>query len=261
MISGLEGLKGKIALVTGASSGIGAATALRFATEGASVVLAGRSHERLAATGAAIEEAGGTSLAAAVDLTADGAVAELLELAHEGLGPLDVIVHSAGLYRRGPLERSPLADFDLQWRVNTRAPYELTQAALPDLVPGGSVIFVTSTAGHIGLPERAAYGATKAAAESLMRALAAELAPRGVRVNAVSPGFIASPMNEQLRKDEATMDYLRAITPAARLGRPEEVAAAAAWLASDESGFVHGQSIRVDGGYPAPPSPSAWAGR
>jgi NAD(P)-dependent dehydrogenase (short-subunit alcohol dehydrogenase family) len=172
-----------------------------------------------------------------------------------------VLVHAAGIYLRDALDVATLEDFDRQWRVNTRLPYELTQAVLPDLIPGGSVIFVTSKAGHVGMYDRAAYGASKAATEAMMRSLAVELAPRGVRVNSVVPGFIASPMNEKLREDEALMGYLEALVPAGRLGSPDDVAAAATWLASDEAAYVYGHSLCVDGGYPAVPSASSWFAR
>ena len=236
--------------MTGASSGIGAAAAARLAAGGARVVLVGRDSGRLAGAAAA---AGGDSLAVVADLFTDGAAQEVVARAREAFGPVNVLVHSAGIYRRGAIESAPLADFDLQWHVNVRAPYALTQAALPDLIPDGAVVFVTSRA-KVGMPDRAAYSATKAAADAMMRSLALELGPRGVRVNAVAPGFIATPMNENLRRDEPMVEHILSLTPARRLGRAEEVAAAIAWLASDEASFVYGHSLGVDGGYPDVPS-------
>ena len=249
----MTGLAGRTAIVTGASSGIGAATAARLAADGARVVLVGRNPARLtAATGAA----GGDTLAVSADLCEDGAAEEVVDRARQEFGPVNVLVHSAGVYKRGPIESAPIADLDLQWRVNVRAPYALTQAALPDLIPDGTIIFVTSRA-KIGLPDRAAYSASKAAADAMMRSLAIELAPRGVRVNAVAPGFIATAMNEDLRRDERMVDYILSLTPTGRLGRAEEVASAIAWLASDESSYVVGHSLGVDGGYPDVPSAPA----
>jgi len=246
-------LAGRTAIVTGASSGIGAATAARLVADGARVVLVGRDRARLEAATAA---AAGETLAVAVDLSAEGAPEELLARAREAFGPVNLLVHSAGVYRRGSIDAAPIADFDLQWQVNVRAPYALTQAALPDLIPGGTVIFITSRA-KVGLPDRAAYSASKAAADAMMRSLAIELAPRGVRVNAVAPGFIATAMNADLRRDEQMLGHILSLTPAGRLGRAEEVAAAVAWLAGDESSYVVGHSLGVDGAYPDAPSAPA----
>jgi NAD(P)-dependent dehydrogenase (short-subunit alcohol dehydrogenase family) len=240
----------RTAVVTGASSGIGAATATRLAADGARVVLVGRDPGRLESVRTAID---GETIVVPVDLSDESAHEHIVSRAREAFGSIDVLVHSAGIYTRGALESASLSDLDLQWRVNVRAPYALTQAALPDLIPGGTVVFVTSRA-KAGMPDRAAYSATKAAADAMMRSLALELAPRGVRVNAVAPGFIATPMNEALRQDGAMVRHIESLTPAGRLGRAEEVAAAIAWLASGEAGYVHGQSLGVDGGYPDIPS-------
>jgi NAD(P)-dependent dehydrogenase (short-subunit alcohol dehydrogenase family) len=248
------GLEGDVVVITGASSGIGAASAIRLSDVGAKVALVGRDEGRLQELEHLIRERDGLARSISMDLSIEGSGDSLVAEVHDLLGNIDVLVHCAGLYRRGPLSEASLEDFDLQWRINTRFPYALTQAALPDLTPGGRVIFVTSKAGRAGLPDRAAYGATKAATEMQMRALANELAPQDVRVNAVAPGFIATPMNEALRSDQSMVDYIESITPAGRLGRPEEVAAAVLWLASSESEFVYGQSIGVDGGYPTPPN-------
>jgi NAD(P)-dependent dehydrogenase (short-subunit alcohol dehydrogenase family) len=246
----IAGLTGRTAVVTGASSGIGTAVAVRLAADGARIVLVGRDAARLATVQGMVD---GESVVVPVDLAAEGAIEQVVESSRDAFGPIGVLVHSAGVYLRSPIETATLADLDLQWRVNVRVPYALTQAALPDLMPGGTVIFVTSRA-KVGMPDRAAYCATKAAADALMRSLALELAPRGVRVNAVAPGFIATPMNEMLRRDERMVEHIESLTPAGRLGHAEEVAAAIAWLASDEASFVHGHSLGVDGGYPDVPS-------
>jgi NAD(P)-dependent dehydrogenase (short-subunit alcohol dehydrogenase family) len=246
-------LSGQTALVTGATSGIGAETACAFAAAGARVVLVGRSAKRLESVGARIAAAGGEALPLQADLAEPGAEDQVAAQVRAGVGSLDAMVHSAGVYRRGPIDQSPLADLDDQWRVNARAPYALTKALLPLLGSGARLVFVTSTAGLTALRDRASYCATKAAADMMMRSLALELAPRGVRVNGVAPGFIATPMNERLREDPAFVAGIEALTPAGRLGLPEEVAAAALFLVSDAAQFVCGETIRVSGGYPALP--------
>jgi NAD(P)-dependent dehydrogenase (short-subunit alcohol dehydrogenase family) len=246
-------LTGQTALVTGASSGIGAEIACAFAAAGARVVLVGRSEERLESVRARIAEAGGEARPVQADLAERGAEEHVAERVRADALSLDVVVHSAGVYRRGPIDRSPLADLDDQWRVNARAPYALTKALLPALASGARIVFITSTAGLTALRDRASYCATKAAADMMMRALALELAPRGIRVNAVAPGFVATPMNARLREDPAFVAGIEELTPAGRLGTPDEVAAAALFLVSDGAQFVCGETIRVSGGYPALP--------
>ena len=150
-----------------------------------------------------------------------------------------------------PLADAPLEDFDVQWRVNVRAPYALTQAALPHLAPESSVIFVSSIAGQVAFTNSAAYCATKGAIEQLTKALAVELAPAQIRVNAIAPGNIRTPMNEELLRDpEYEQMYLDG-TPYGRVGVVEDVAPLAVFLASDAARYIHGESILVDGGWAA----------
>lgn len=246
----------QIAVITGASSGIGAATARRFATEGATVALVGRDEDRLAGLARELEAAGGRALALAIDVTADGAPERIVARVNEELGSIDVLVHSAGIYRRGPFAELPLSDFDVQWAVNARAPYALTKAAIADLIGGGRVVFLSSKAGQQGLSERAAYGASKAAVQLMVEALAAELAEQDVRVNGVAPGFIATPMNASLRERAGMTDFLLSLIPARELGTPEQIADAILFLVSDAAAYVHGHVMNVDGGYPNPPASS-----
>jgi NAD(P)-dependent dehydrogenase (short-subunit alcohol dehydrogenase family) len=244
----VQPLAGKVALVTGASSGIGAATAAAMAAAGADVVLTGRDRERLAAAAAA---AGEDAHAEPCDLTADGAPEALVAAAVERFGTVDVIFHSAGIFEPRPFPESDLASFDRQWALNVRAPYALTQAALPHLLGGGVVIFVSSIAGHAAFPHSAAYCATKGAIEMLVRSLATELAPRGVRVNAIAPGNIHSPMNAEFMQSPEYEQSMIDQTPAGRVGVVEDVAPAAVFLASEAGRYIHGISLLVDGGWSA----------
>ena len=241
-------LDSKTAIVTGASSGMGTAIAQAYAAEGANVVLTGRDAERLDACAGSCE---GQSLTVAVDITADGAPQSLVDQTVERFGTVDVIVHSAGIFEPRPFEESSLESFDRQMDLNVRAPFALTQAALPHLRDGGVVIFISSIAGHAAFPNSAAYCATKGAVELMTRALAVELAPVGIRVNALAPGNIRTPMNEHLLESAAYEASMVERTPYGRVGVVDDIAPVAVFMASDAARYVHGASLLVDGGWAA----------
>jgi NAD(P)-dependent dehydrogenase (short-subunit alcohol dehydrogenase family) len=241
-------LDGKVAIVTGASSGIGAAIAEAMAQAGARVVLVGRDEVRLAEVAALCGE---SPVSLALDITADGAAQQIVQGALDACGRIDSIVHSAGIFWPKPFPESGVESLDAQWAINVRAPYAITHAAFDHLGDGSSVIFISSIAGHQGFPQSAAYCATKGAIELLVRSLATEFAPRGVRVNAIAPGNIHSPMNEEYFR---SAEYERSMieqTPAGRIGVVEDIAPAAVFLASDAGRYIHGASLLVDGGWAA----------
>jgi NAD(P)-dependent dehydrogenase (short-subunit alcohol dehydrogenase family) len=240
-------LEGKVAVVTGASSGIGAAIAQAMGAAGARVVLTGRDEAKLRAAADRLPE----HHVVAADLSTDDAPAKIVAAAIDAFGALNVIVHSAGIFWPKPFAEAPIEDFDEQFRVNVRAPYALTQAALPHLRPDGAVIFISSIAGRVGFPSSTAYCGTKGAVELMTKSLAMELAPIGIRVNAIAPGNIHTPMNARFFESE---DYNRSMierTPFGRVGVVEDIAPVAVFLASDAARYIHGESILVDGGWAA----------
>lgn len=245
-------LSGRTSVVTGASSGIGRAVAEAMAEAGANLVLIGRDEDRLQETVAAIKERGGEAEAVGVELTADEAASTIVEAAIKRFGALNILVNCAGIFEPQPFETQPLASFDRQMAVNVRAPFALTQAALPHLRPDGTVVNISSIAGYAGFPQSAAYCATKGAVELMTRALATELGPQGVRVNCVAPGNIRTPMNAE--QFAASPEYERSLedkTPLGRIGETEDIAAAVVFLASPAAKFVNGASWLVDGGWAA----------
>jgi NAD(P)-dependent dehydrogenase (short-subunit alcohol dehydrogenase family) len=244
-------LDGRIVVVTGASSGIGAQIARAMAAAGAQVVLVGRDRARLETVHQDVALLGGVGHMVISDLERDEAAGEIVAAALAAAGGIDCVVHCAGVFLVAPIDES-LELLDRQWLVNVRAPFRLTLSALPELRRrGGSVIFLSSLAGRVGFPGAAAYCATKGAIELMTRALAVEEAPKGVRINAIAPGNIETPMNAHLMADP---DYLRAMieaTPLGRNGRVEDIAPIAVLLASGYSGYMTGESVLVDGGWAA----------
>ncbi|HZL19656.1 MAG TPA: SDR family oxidoreductase [Polyangia bacterium] len=237
-------LKNKIALITGATSGIGAATAKLFAAEGAEVVVAGRN----AAAGQKVVEGITRDQGRARFVLADLADLAALRRLADAAGTVDILVHNAAVFPMGPsIDQNPTA-FDEALAINVRAPFFLTAALAPQMLArkSGSIINVTTMAAEMGLPGLSIYSATKAALGSLTRTWAAEFAPAGVRVNSVSPG------PTRTEKVMATMgdavEQLGRTTPLGRTASPEEIAQVILFLASDRSSYVTGASIAADGG-------------
>ena len=245
-----KALQGKIAIVTGASSGIGAAVAVALANEGAKVAAVGRDEGRLLQTIEEIRQAGGEAEKVVADMTEDGAADRIVEEAVSHFGGITTLVNCAGAFEMARLEDG-LETLDNQWRVNVRAPFDLTRAAIPHLRPGGSVIFFGSATAVIGSAGSSAYAAAKGALPSMARALAIEEAPNQVRVNCIIPGLVRTRMNEAYVSVPKNEEALKASIPLGRVGSVEDIAPAVVYLASDGSSFMTAQSLVLDGGLTA----------
>ena len=242
-------LRGRTALITGASSGIGVATARALAEAGADVMLVGRSGERLAKAVEAARTTGRRCESVRLDLTDEEAPERIVTETVQRFGSLDCLVHNAGIFCFRPFLETPVEILDEQYRTNVRAPYALTQAAVPHMPPGSTIVFVTSNATHGHFEDMAAYAASKGGEESLSRALALELAPRKIRVNAVAPGITRTPMTSRIDGDPELEAALVKLTPLGRLGQPEDIAAAVVFLSSAVSAYILGAVVTVDGGW------------
>ncbi len=242
-------LQDKVAVVTGGSSGIGLATAKRFVEEGARVVITGRRQEELDKAVAAIG-AGVTAIQG--DATDDRHLDELFATVERDHGRLDVLVVSAGTVEQAPLAAVEPASFERTIALNVRAPLFAAQRAASLMKRGGSIVLIGSVVGAKGWPGYTTYAASKAAVRSFARTWTAEFGNGGARVNVISPGPVDTPLidNQYATPEEAAnvKAQVATIVPLGRWGRPEEIAAAALFLASDESSFVAGAEINVDGG-------------
>ncbi|WP_037577583.1 SDR family NAD(P)-dependent oxidoreductase [Phaeacidiphilus oryzae] len=244
-------LQGKTALVTGSTSNIGRAIAEAYAAEGAYVLVSGRSERRGAEVVEGIRARGGRADFLRAEL--DGSAAASTELAERAEraaallgGRIDILVNNAGIYPGDGTADTDEKTFDAVYAVNVKAPFFLTAAVAPAMAEagGGVIVNMGSWIARLAVPMGALYSSTKGAMETLTRAWAAEFGPRGVRVNAISPGVVLEPSED----DSHPAGRMMAGTPAGRLGRPEEIAQAAVYLAAEESSFVHGTVLDVDGG-------------
>jgi NAD(P)-dependent dehydrogenase (short-subunit alcohol dehydrogenase family) len=246
-------LDGRVAVVTGAGRGLGLGCATTLAKAGAAVLLAARTRAEVEAAAAEIVAAGGTAVAHVADVTDPEQVAGMLAAA-EALGDLRMCVNCAGTNRPGPARDYPLTDWDDLFAVNVRATFLACRAAGDSLlrrgVPG-SLVNISSQMGVVGYPGRAAYCATKHAVEGLTKALGVEWAPHGVRVNAVAPTFVETPMTKDMLADAAFREEVERRLPTGEMATVQQVADAVRYLACDASGSVNGAILRVDGGWTA----------
>ncbi len=245
--------EGKIALVTGASSGIGKAAAQRLAAEGAKVTVTARRKERLDSLVEAIASAGGTAHAIEADLTSADDRERLVKEAIRHFGGLDVLVNAAGIIAFGTIEDTSLEDWRTMFEINAMAPFHLMRLAVPELLDRkGNIVNVSSVNGLRSFPGVLAYCSSKSALDQLTRCSALEIAAKGVRVNAVNPGVVVTELHRQGGLDEekyaAFLERSKTTHPIGRVGQSEDLAALICFLASDEASWITGDTISIDGG-------------
>jgi len=245
----MKRLEGKVAVVTGGNSGIGLASAKRLLEEGARVAIAGRNQKTLDEAAKAL---GNGVLAIQSDVSKLADIDKIYAAVQKKFGKIDVLFVNAGVAKFAPFSETTESLFDENFSTNVKGAYFTIQKAIPHLNDGASIILNTSVAGIKGTPGTSAYSATKAALRSLARTSAAELAGRGIRVNAVAPGPIVTPIFGRTGlPQEAIDDFIKNVggsVPMKRLGQSEEVAGAVAFLASSDASYITGEELHVDGG-------------
>jgi glucose 1-dehydrogenase len=245
-------LDGRVAIVTGAGTGIGQAIAVRLGKEGAQVVVDYRDHpEQAVDTQQKIAAVGGKSITVQGDVVSLSDSQNLVAQAYQQLGRCDILVNNAGIEKGSDFWEVTEADYDAVLNVNLKGAFFLTQFFVKRLIDGnlpGRVINISSVHEDMVFPHFATYAASKGAMRMLMRNLAVELGPHNITVNNVAPGAIATPINTKLLNDKPELDALLRNIPLGRMGQPEDVAGLVAFLASDEAGYVTGSTYVVDGG-------------
>jgi NAD(P)-dependent dehydrogenase (short-subunit alcohol dehydrogenase family) len=244
---------GKVAFVTGATSGIGKACAIAFAGAGAKVVCVGRKEDALRDVDALMRELGAESLAIRADLSEPRESQQAIDRAMQAFGGIDVLVNAAGHLSNGTIENTSLEAWDDMMDVNVRAPFQLMQMALPSLIERrGNIVNVSSVTGLRAFPGVLAYCVSKAALDQLTRCSALELAAKGVRVNAVNPGVVVTEIHKRGGMNDeayaAFLEHSKTTHPLGRTGRPEEIAALVLYLASDQAAWITGATYSIDGG-------------
>ena len=246
----MKRFEGKVAVITGGNSGIGLATAKRFADEGAKVAISGRNQKTIDEAAKII---GSGTLAVNADVSKSADLDRFYAAVAEKFGKIDILFVNAGVAKFHPAEQSTEALFDEMFDINVKGAFFTVIKALPHLRDGGSIIFNSSVVDAKGLPAGCIYAATKGAVRSFTRSLAAALVPRNIRVNAVAPGPIETPIFGRTGLPQQALDEfatnIRETNPMKRFGKPEEIAGAVAFLASSDASYITGVDLYVDGGY------------
>ena len=250
----MRGLEGKVALVTGAGGGIGGAISRRLAEEGCVIGVLDRDREAAEATAQAVNEGGGAAHVAAADITDYAAVTAALAAFQSAAGPLDILINNAGWDRFMPFLDTEPALWDKIIAINLRGPINLHHAALPGMVERGAgrIVNIASDAGRVGSSGEAVYSACKGGIIAFTKTMAREMARSGVLINAVCPGPTETPLFQSFLDEgeggQKVYEALRRAIPLRRLGQPEDIPGLVAFLASDDAGFITGQTISVSGG-------------
>jgi len=242
--------KGKVALVTGGTSGIGKATAIEFARAGAKVVLTGRREKEGAQVVAEIKKLGGEAAFVRADVAKDADVKRMVDFTIDKFGRLDIAFNNAGVEWKGPLDQATEAEYRRIFDVNVWGVLNSMRHEIPVMLKngGGAIVNTSSVAGHVGLGQVSVYIASKHAVEGLTKSVALEFAKQNIRINAIAPGVIATEMWDRFAGEEMR-DQVASIIPVARIGASEEIAAAVLYLCSDNAKFTTGTSLVVDGGF------------
>jgi NAD(P)-dependent dehydrogenase (short-subunit alcohol dehydrogenase family) len=243
---------GKVALVTGGTSGIGKTTAIEFARAGAKVVLTGRREKEGAQVVEEIKKVGGGAAFVRADVAKDADVKAMVDFTVDKFGRLDVAFNNAGVEWKGPLDQATEAEYRRIFDINVWGVLNSMRYEIPAMLKngGGAIVNNSSVAGHVGLAEVSIYTASKHAVEGLTKSVALEFAKRNIRINAVAPGAIATEMFARFAGD-ALRDQITSMVPAGRVGASEEIAAAVLYLCSDDAKFTVGTTLVVDGGFMA----------
>ena len=243
-------LKDKTAIITGGGTGIGLATASDFCQEGAKVILFGRRKEKLEK---AVEKLGGSAIIVQGDMINNNDLDKLINETLHNFKKIDILVNNAGLFNGSPLHEISDSQWDEIMDINIRSVFQLTRRVLPVMLSQkyGSIIHISSILGLIAVPQVAAYNVSKGALNQFSRSIAVEYGSSGIRSNSICPGLIATDMTADLMKDADLMKEWSKEYPIGRFGKPEDVANACLYLASDESSFVTGITLPVDGGFTA----------
>lgn len=239
-------LDGKTAVITGGGSGIGEACCRLFALEGARVAVLDRDAD---AANAVAAELGANAFAIRIDVTDEAGVRDAMAVCASRFGHIDILINNAGIAVRWPVEELDDEDWKRVIDVNLRGAFLCSKYALPHMRAPGSIIHMSSVAGITGVRNRAAYSASKGGLIALMRNMAMDYAPRAIRVNCICPGFVRTPFTAALFADSERRSRLTVLHPLGRLGEPEDVARTALFLAGDESSWITGHALVVDGGF------------